>query len=254
MNKPALLIAILLLFGFTDCVPKGKITKPRGKKIVANNLAELKKQIGDNTSTYKWLSTQAAMTYDDGNSEVTANLSMRNRSDSIIWASANLLIEAARILVNKDSATILNRLQKNYSVFPVADLNKMFAINNLDLHSVQNLLRALPPFAIDDKSKFETLKDGYRLQNQQATYKEDITIDPAILRMTQYRYERNASEYVLINYSDFKEAGNQVLPNKIDIEVHTPEKIHITLNISDYSLEETNEAPFYIPDSYTKVK
>jgi hypothetical protein len=72
--------------------------------------------------------------------------------------------------------------------------------------------------------------------------------------MTQYRYERNASEFILVTYSDFRPVGKDALPYKMDMEVHTPDKIHIILNVSDYTLQETDEAPFFIPASYTKVK
>jgi len=219
-----------------------------------SDISVLKKQLNEHSPSYKWLITQGDLTYDDGTSSVTANINMRNRQDSVIWTSANVLIEAMRILVNKDSAILMNRLQKNYTVFPVSDLNKMFGINNLTLVSVQNLLRGLPPFEIEEKSKFEESMGICHLQNQQPTYKETITIDQKILRMTQYRYERNASEYVLVSYGDFKKTGNQTLPNKIDMEVHSPDKIHIILNVSDYNLQETDDAPFYIPQSYSKVK
>jgi hypothetical protein len=253
LNNAKIPVLLFLFFGFTYCVPK-HITRVKVTEPIANDLIGLKRLLKIHSPVYKWLDTQGEITYSDGTNTVTANLNMKTRKDSLIWVSGNVLIEAVRMLITRDSAVILNRLQKNYSVFPVSDLNKMLAINDLDLHSVQNLMQALPPFKLDDKSRFENKIEAYHIINQQPTYKEDITIDTRILRMTQYRYEHNATEYVLVNYSDFKQVGDQMLPNKIDMDVRTPDKIHIILNVSDYSLQQTDEASFYIPESYTKVK
>jgi hypothetical protein len=251
LNKAGFSLLLLIVLG---CTPKRNISKVKIEEPVANDIDVLNGQISAHAPAYPWLVTQGELEFNDGTNDNTVNLSMRNRQDSVIWASANLLIEAVRLLVNKDSAIILNRLQKNYSVYPVNSLNEVLAIDNLNLHAVQNLLQGLPPFGINNKSSL-VLKDNiYQVTNQQATYREEITIPANILRMTRYRYERNATQYVLVNYSDFKSVGNQVLPNKIDMEVHTPDKIHIILNVSDYSLQQSDDAPFYIPESYTKVK
>jgi hypothetical protein len=251
LNRIAAGFLLLTLLG---CTPKRNISKVKIEEPVTSDIDILNKQLQDHAPSYKWLVTQGELNYNDGLNDNTVNLSMRNRRDSLIWASGNLLIEAVRILINKDSAIILNRLQKNYTVYPISDLNKLLAMNDLNLHAVQNLLQGLPPFGINQKSKLDLKEKIYHIVNQQATYREEILIPADILRMTQYRYERNTTEYVLVNYSDFRAVGNQVLPNKIEMEVHTPDKIHIILNVSDYSLEQNDDAPFYIPANYTKVK
>ncbi len=220
----------------------------------ATDLESFKKIFDLHSPKYTWLTTDGEVDYDDGSSEITAGLSIRNRKDSIIWASANKMIEAARILLNKDSATLLNRLQRNYSVVSVADFDKTLGISNLNFQSVQNLLTALPPFGIADNSKFQVMKDFYRIENQTSVYKETIEMDKSTLRVLQYKYEKNVRDYVIIKYTNFKENGGEYLPNNIDIEVHTPDKIHITLNVSGYSLLKHADVPFEIPASYTKAQ
>ncbi len=221
---------------------------------MANDLESFQKLLDAHNAKYTWLTTDGEVDYDDGSSEITAGISIRNRKDSVIWASANKMIEAARILLNKDSATILNRLQHNYSVVSVADFDKTLGISNLNFQSVQNLLTALPPFGIDNNSRFQVMKEFYRIENQTSVYKEIIEIDKSTLRVLQYKYEKNAHDYVLIKYSNFKEHNGEYLPNLIDIEVHTPDKIHITLNVSGYGLPKNADVPFEIPASYTKAQ
>ena len=254
MNKAALLFILLLISGLVSCVQKRAITKQRIKEKPVTDISTLQIAFITYAPAYKWIEMQGDLSYDDGSNNVAAALSIRNRKDSIIWASANVLIEALRVMINKDSATILNRIQKNYAVWPVASFSSIFGINNLDFHSVQNLLLAMPPFGIDDKSRFVSGDRMYNIENQTAFYRETIKIDKALLRVSQYRYERNTSQYVVIKYSGFKQTGGQPIPNKIDIEVHTPDKIHIILNVSDCSLQQNAEVPFNIPSSYTKAQ
>lgn len=255
MNKPALILTILSALVLSSCASiRGGLSGIISNEPAATDIASLKKQLGSHPEKYSWLITEAELDYDDGSSDITANLAIRNRKDSVIWASANKMIEAVRILFNKDSAIILNRLQKNYSVLAIPDIDKTLGMNNLGFHSVQNILLGIPPFEIDNNSRFSLVKDSYKVESQSPLYKEIIVIDKSMMRMLQYRYEKNMKEYVVINYSNYKQAGDQYLPNIIDVEIHTPDKIHITLNVSGYSLPKNGDVPFQIPASYTKAQ
>gem|GEM_PF-3731553 len=255
MNRQAFIFSVLSALILSSCAAiKVRQSGVAANESAATDIPSLKKQLENHPQNYSWLVTDAVMDYDDGSSDITANLAIRNRKDSVIWASATKMIEAVRILFNTDSAIILNRLQRNYSVLAIQDIDKILGMNSLNFHSVQNILLGAPPFGIDDNSKFTTLKGEYHIENQTPLYKETIVIDKSILRMLQYRYEKNTREYVVINYSNFKPTGDQYLPNKIDVEIHTPDKIHITLDVSGYSLSKNEDAPFQIPASYTKAQ
>jgi hypothetical protein len=255
LNRPALILSLLSALVLSSCASfKGGVSGLVSNQPAATDIASLKKQFDARPAKYAWLVTDAEIDYDDGSSEITANLAIRNRKDSVIWASANKMIEAVRILMNTDSATILNRLQKNYSVLTMPDLDKTLGLTGLSFTSMQNLLLAIPPFGINDNSHFLKLKDVYRVENQSPMYKEVMMIDKSTLRVLQYRYEKNIREFVVINYSNFKQTGDQYLPNIIDVEIHTPDKIHITLNVSGYSLPKYEDTPFKIPESYTKAQ
>jgi len=255
LNRPVLILSVISTLILSSCgTIKGGFTGMISNQPAATDIASLKKQLDAHPAKYSWLITDAEIEYDDGSSDITANLAIRNRKDSVIWASANKMIEAVRILMNTDSATILNRLQKNYSVLTMPDLDKTLGLKGLSFNSMQNLLLAIPPFGINDNSHFLKLKDVYRIENQNGLYKEVIMVDKSLLRMVQYRYEKNITEFVVINYSNFKQTGDQYLPNIIDVEIHTPDKIHITLNVSGYSLPKNEDAPFQIPASYTKAQ
>jgi len=255
LNRPAITLSIFSALVLSSCASfKGGLSGLVSNQPAATDIASLKKQVDTHPAKYAWLVTEAEIEYDDGSSDITANLAIRNRKDSVIWASANKMIEAVRILMNTDSATILNRLQKNYSVLTMPDLDKTLGLSGLSFNSMQNLLLAIPPFGINDNSHFSRLKDVYRIENQNSMFKEVIMMDKSALRMLQYRYEKNIREFVVINYNNFKQVGDQYLPNNIDVEIHTPDKIHITLNVSGYSLPKNVDAPFKIPASYTKAQ
>src|ERR1043165_3119069 len=64
------------------------------------------------------------------------NVFVRMRKDSVIWLSVNgaLGIEGMRVLINKDSVFILNKLDKEYQVRSIAFLQDVAALP-LDLHT-----------------------------------------------------------------------------------------------------------------------
>jgi len=255
LNRPAFIVFALLSFVLSSCgTLKNSLNAVIPNQPLATDLESFRKIMDTHSANYTWLTIDGEVDYDDGSSEITAGISIRNRKDSIIWASANKMIEAARILINKDSAMVLNRLQRNYSVVSVVDFDKMLGLPNLNFQSVQNLLTAKPPFGIDNNSRFQVLKEFYRIENQTSVYKEIIEVDKSTLRVLQYKYEKNAHDYVLVKYSNFKENKGEYLPNLIDIEIHSPDKIHITLNVSGYGLPKNADVPFEIPASYTKAQ
>ena len=69
------------------------------------------------------------------------NVFVRVRRDSIIWLSVNgaLGIEGMRVLIDKDSVKILNKLDKEYQVRSLDYLQEVAALP-LDLHTMQELI------------------------------------------------------------------------------------------------------------------
>ena len=244
-----LLFILSLAAAFSSCGSKNKgMTSAHADKDLGALISSLQKSPQD----YKWIHANGSAHYNGNGQDFTASTSLRLRKDSILWGNVNVFIEVARLLVNKDSVTMLNRPQKQYSVFPVADLQKMLAIPNLTLSSLQDILMAYPPFALNNKYEFLKRENDYKLSYTGPNYREEMTIDAATLRMKEYVFKINESRKIRITYEDFSKEGNLILPNKINFELESPEKTQILIEISSYTFADADEAPFSIPSSYRK--
>jgi hypothetical protein len=140
-------------------------------------------------------------------------------------------------------------------VYRSGDLQQILEMQGLNVTAIQHLLEAYPPFGINSDARIGKTADEntYTVQTQTPTYKETMDIDSKTGLLKTYRYDRNNTQYVIARYSDFAQVDNLNLPKKIELEIRTPDKIMITLDVSDYALLDADETPFNIPASYTRV-
>ncbi|RYD76778.1 MAG: DUF4292 domain-containing protein [Sphingobacteriales bacterium] len=253
--KHFLLFTYMVFFvGFISCKRTKNITKTETPTPTVDNLKGLREQVSALEHNYNWLRMRSDVNYKSADDNYSVNASFRIKKNELIWSSVTMLIEAARMQITNDSAVILNRLQKEYAVLKSADLQKMLAIEGLDVKALQKLLLAQPPFGIRDGSKLTNTENAYTLQFQNASYKEEMDIDAKGLYLNKYRFERNATQYITVNYSNFTQVQDKFLPQKIVFDIASPQKILITLDVSDYTFTETDDAPFSVPQGYKKSK
>lgn len=244
------LYLLILIVSVSGC----KSRKAAARVKPANDIISLVDNFENSQSEYQWLRARSRMMYQDGSNQYTANAFIKMRQDSLIWSSVSLLIEIARAQITNDSATFLLRTSREYESYPVSDLQRMIAIQGLDLKAVQRLLVAYPPFGLNDTYTFEKKEDAYLLSKTSPSYQENIEMDLLTLRMRQYEYKRSETQRVIVKYSDFEKVENMQLPRKIEMEMHMPGKILVTFEITNYQLLSFDEVSFSIPENYKKVR
>ncbi|MGZ5281554.1 MAG: DUF4292 domain-containing protein [Bacteroidia bacterium] len=257
-KKPKYFLALVymaLFLGFVSCKRTKNISKTETPKAPeVDNIKGLREKTASLEHNYQWLRMRTDVDYQSADDQYSAQASLRIKKNELIWGSVSVLIEAARLQITIDSAVMLNRLQKEYTVLKTQDLQKMLAIEGLDVKALQKLLLAQPPFGIRDGSKLASTEKVYNLQYQNGSYKEEMDLDATNFSLQKYRFERNANQHITVNYSNFIQVGDKMLPQKIVLDVASPEKILITLNVSDYTFLDTDDAPFSIPTSYKKTQ
>jgi hypothetical protein len=262
MNKIIAALAVLCIL-LSSCRHNKALTKaapnnPAAAKEVSS-INELRSFLKSVKPDFNWMRVRANITYEDPGKKYSANTNLKLRKDSLIWGSVSLILELARIEVTNDSAVMLNRANRQFNVYRTADLQQLLEMQGLNVTSLQHLLEAYPPFPISDDAKIgrsagADQKEEYNVVTQTPTYKETMEIDSKTGLLKTYRYDRNNTQYVIARYSDFTDVDNKLnLPKKIELEIRTPDKIMITLDVSDYALLDADETPFNIPASYTRA-
>jgi len=116
MNKRIPLIALIILVLFSSCK----------KDIVA--FKSKKKGFDVEEINFDYFHSKTKVRYAEGDKQVNGNANIRIKKDSLIWISVSpsIGIEATRMLISKDTAIIINRMDKEYYVFNFQEISRYF--------------------------------------------------------------------------------------------------------------------------------
>ncbi len=207
-----ILLILPLIFLLASCgVSKKAHTSSKADK----GNAELISAYNNSIHPYRWLKGRGKFTYTGNGQEFSASGSLKFREDSLIWGNVNYLIEVARGIITKDSAVLLNRANREYSIYSIKDLQNILAISGLNLKAIQRIFMACAPFGIDKKYQLLKRESAYQLDYQNPMYLEQIILDASTLRMKEYRFKLNESQKIRITYEDFNKTNEMFLPKKL---------------------------------------
>ena len=184
------------------------------------------------------------------------NAFVRMKKDSIIWISVNVALglEGMRVLIDKDSVYILNKLDKEYQVRSISYLQEVAALP-LDLHTMQELIIGNPVFL--DTNIVSYAKDGstISLLSEGKWFRHLISIhnnDHVVLHSKLDDVDILRSRTCFLNYSDYeKEKGVKFSTNRT-ISVTEKTKLDVKLNFKQYAFNETLTYPFSVPKNYKR--
>ena len=198
--------------------------------------------------------------------------SLRIKKDSIIWISISKLgIEAARVLITKDSVKLVNRINNQYFKGDFAYISKLLN-SQLDYEILQALLVGNSVSFYDDD---ERLKGGvsdcqyllgtirkHKLKKVMEKGKElkdpsqNIYLNPdtfKILRILFYDFDLNRSFEA--NYSEFTMVDStQLFPSKMTFNIKAQKNIAIDIHYLREKINEEVTFSFKIPDNYEEIK
>lgn len=212
-----------------------------------------------NTIEFETFSAKINTDYEGGDGKkYDVNVFVRMRKDSVIWLSVNgaLGIEGMRVLINKDSVYILNKLDKEYQVRSIAYLQEVAALP-LDLHLVQQLIIGNPVFLDSNIASYTTNGNNVTLINDGKFFKHLISIDNndhLILNSKLDDADPLKSRTCFLTYGDYKSDDGIKFSTERTIAVTEKTQLNVKLNFKQYSFNETLSYPFSVPKNYKKKK
>jgi len=184
------------------------------------------------------------------------NVFIRMKKDSIIWVSVNgaLGIEGMRVLIDKDSVRILNKLDKEYQVRSIAYLQEVAALP-LDLHTVQQLIIGNPVFLDTNIVSYATEGSNVSLLNEGQWFRHLISMnnnDHLVLHSKLDDIDPLRSRTCFLNYSDYENKNGTRFSTGRTISVTEKTVLDVKLNFKQYEFNETLSYPFSIPKNYKR--
>ena len=233
-----------------DTVELATTPKIDSTQLINNALLTLK----NNRIDYKTFSAKVDVDYrggDDKHYDVNANLRMYK--DSLIWISVNAVfgIEAMRLLINKDSVFLLDKLNKTYLTRSIDYLQEVSGLP-LTLSNLQDILAGNPVF-IDSVVSYSNDNSTISLLSIGKTFKNLVTINGeknVLVHSKLDDLDITRSRTADLNYDDYENKKGKSFSSKRRITVAEKNKLDISLNFKQYEFDNDLSFPFSIPKNY----
>jgi len=256
MNKIAVLI--LLTLTFTACRSKKTVTAAPSPVVLKQDTAAIataESMLSSTLNQWTYFSSKVELDFTQNGNTTKASAHIRMYKDSLIWISAGMFgVEGYRILINKDSMVILNKLGRSYQVLSNKSLAGL-SDAPLSVSQIQNLLLGKPVFAL----KFYQLIFG-KDSALSITYPQDKFVTSHYYKKTFYTVDSTAikdkaNSRFVAKYNDYSLVDGINFPIKNEISAKsTNNDVVLKLEHSEADFTTTLTFPFTIPASYEKTK
>ena len=209
---------------------------------------------------FNYLTTRSKINFDDGNQKIGATATIRIRKDSIIWFSITpgFGIEAARGLVTRDSLFMLNKLQREYHAYSFAELSRKLNVV-VDYDILEAALLGDPILPISTRNQVRRTEDETIVLQQQQGIDIINYFSNQTLKLSKVLLQEPTSpNNLMLQYADFQQVGNNVLPfsSTITAQYQENQQMKTTVVAFQHNKAEFSdtalEFPFSIPDRYVR--
>ena len=240
MNKIYTLLIISSLFNSCGLKKVDKVDF----SVPPQNDKELIARVNAKNNYPEWLYLKGKINLKNKDQNVTLNVSVKNRKDSIICLniSAPFGIEVFRAQLTPDSIYFINRTNKTWCIKSSSRI-KDYLKTEISFDEVQKMITANTSVV---KEKYSFSKDEhYTLNSQYFNY--TISAFYRILNASLVEDE-NKIDY---SFTDFNENN---FPKEFNLKIKSKESFEATLNYSKIEFNSQQIFPFKIPDSYVEIK
>ncbi len=251
-NKTGKIFILLLLFFLAGCSTKKKIVSDRPIKDL--EISEIIKNSKKSELKFQNLRNRVKVEFNDGRSIQTVSLSLRALNQEIIWISASMIVPIAKILLSNERIIFYEKFQKTYINQEIDIIMNALGIKN-PVKSFQNLLLGKSIFDIN-RGSWERLENpNYYVLKSSKGIQTSLFINPKTFLLDQQRiFIPMLSSLITIDYSNYKNIEDKIVPNNVLISYLRGNKIiKINLKYSQFDFPNNLTFPMEIPTDY-KIK
>lgn len=271
-------VIVLAITFLSACKSRQKLTTIQRQDtkidtVLANQLAA--RQLLDSVLMQElkadWVTAKANVEANIVDEDKSFNVTLRIRRDSAIWVSINAIlgVEAARVLITKDSLKLLDRIHNKFAVADYEYLADILHIK-VDYQTIESLLLG-NFFGYRNETKFNSVyvEDKYYILSTLNKRKlrrsledkdpnkpivQDFYIDPSNYRILSMNVEdARINKTLQTNYSDFHFTEKGLVPLKSETKITADKNISLKIEYTKFNVGEMGEMPFRIPASFERI-
>ena len=247
-SKFRYIIIIVLLYG---CAPGKNLTSTVGEIPEMRTKQILKKHIKQHAK-FNTLQCKLKVELFQNSKAQSNTVTLRMERGKTIWISA--FLNMIRVKITPDRVQMYNKIDKTYFNGDFSLIKQLLGID-LDFSNLENLLLG-DTFFKHNSSSLNQVKDntGYTLK----PYKLDPTLN-VLYRINPFYFKMKTQEishlkeeiHLKVNYDDFQEINQQLIPSKMAITINEKQNnTFIKLNLKSVSLNQSIRFPFKLPKGY----
>ena len=213
------------------------------------NAKELIAKVISKNKTPEWLSLKGKINLIKEEKDISLNINLKYRKDSLIWASVRapfVGVELFRTMLTKDSVYYLNHTKKTFFIKPITYISD-FLKADISFDEIQEMITANPKF-LKKKYTFQLIENTFELHAKQSFYK--VSSDFYRILSASIIDGENELNY---EFSLFTNKNKVIFPKKISIKVRSSESFEAIFNYSKIVFNEKQRLSFKIPSSYVKA-
>ena len=208
-----------------------------------------------NQVDFKTVVGKMKIAYSNGESNQSVGVSLRMEKDKAIWISAPLGIVKAYI--TPDRVSFYNKLQNEYFDGDFSYLSNLLG-TDLDFDKIQNLLLGQALFNLkEEKYDISVTEKNYQLKPRKVAgiFKTLFHIEPKNFKMATQQLSQPLKKRLLeINYKNYQEIENRVLPNEIGIvAINKTVKNTIAIEYRNIEFNRPLNFPYKIPKGFEEI-
>ncbi len=200
---------------------------------------------------------RARMILKDASKERDVKAVIRVRRDSVIWMNFTVVgVQGGRALINQDSITIINNVDKEYYVFDFKELSKRYNFE-VNYNVIQSALlgNLLMPRKNSDDVDLKELTFLLKQNSGTVDVMNYISATTQKIQKVELR-ENDTHNSMSINYGNFQPVGEKLFPytGTISLLYKSPSGLINTTVTFEYNKAEVGDKelkfPFNIPKKY----
>ncbi len=250
-------LSSLFLF-FTSCKTAKIIQSEEAAPALEIHTSDyLLTQLSDQRIAVDWVNAKAKITFKDGNQTQNVKATIRMRTDSLIWMNVKKLnVEGARILIDKDSVYIINRLEKEYYIKGLDYLEDTYNLP-ANFEALQTMILGNPYFFKDQQFNVSNSEEQYRLSSEKGTN----TLSDYWLNGSDYELEQMSfldlrnSRKLIVGYEDYQLLGPIKFSHhrKFKMQSEQTGDVEVIIDFTTVELDVPKSMPFSISSRYKRV-
>ncbi len=211
---------------------------------------------------FRYLTAKSKLSFKNKDQDISnASLHLRVRKDSLIWMSISKIgIEAARVLITRDSVTIMDKIEKQYTVYDFPSLSRQFNFD-LSFDLLQALIVGNLPLPKRPALKVKNEREYLLLRQSEGKVLVDNYIGENDRKLKRLMVTEQPTKNALrLDYEDFTALNTFLFPYSslvtVDYKSQTDGQFYQTLIRIKHNKVELVEKdpgfPFTIPGKYIR--